>query len=74
MCLAIPEKILKVDKKAKKATVAGGKKIDITLVPDVKAGEYLLVHAGLAVQSMKAEEAEETLRVAASCEHSHPGK
>lgn len=71
MCLAIPEKIVKIDRKNSKATVSGGKEIDITLVPDAKVGEYLLIHADLAVQTMKAAEAEETLKAAASCSHKH---
>lgn len=73
MCLAIPQKITKVDRKTKQAVVEGGHKIDLTLVPKAKVGEYLLVHAGLAVQSISASEAKETLRLAASCSHSVKG-
>lgn len=69
MCLAIPEKIEKIDSENSKATVSGGREIDITLVPDAKVGDYLLIHANLAVQFMKEEEALETLKVASACEH-----
>jgi hydrogenase expression/formation protein HypC len=37
--------------------------VDISLVPEVKVGEYLIVHAGFAIEKLKPEEAEETLRL-----------
>jgi hydrogenase expression/formation protein HypC len=72
MCLAIPMKIEKIDRKAGKAVVEGGAEVDITLVPGAKKGEFLLVHSGLAVQSIGREEAEETLKLVSSCNHTHP--
>jgi hydrogenase expression/formation protein HypC len=38
------------------------REVDITLV-NVEVGEYVLVHAGYAIQVLSAEEAEETLRL-----------
>ena len=38
------------------------REVDISLV-DVKVGEYVLVHAGYAIQVLSQEEAEETLRL-----------
>ena len=64
MCLAIPGKIVDIDKKKEHATVDYGegtrRKANITLV-DVKLGDYVLVHAGFAIQVLDEKETLETL-------------
>jgi len=64
MCLAIPAKIVKT--KEDKAEVDFGegvlREVNITLV-DARVGDYVLVHAGYAIQVLEKEEAEETLRL-----------
>jgi hydrogenase expression/formation protein HypC len=64
MCLAIPGKIVEIDSKKEHATVDYGdgtkRKANITLV-DVKIGDYVLVHAGFAIQVLDEKEASETL-------------
>lgn len=64
MCLAIPGKIVDIDKKKEYATIDYGdgtkRKANITLV-EVKIGEYVLVHAGFAIQVLDEKEANETL-------------
>ena len=64
MCLAIPGKIVQIDSKKEYATVdyGGGTKrrANITLV-QVKKGDYVLVHAGFAIQVLDKKEAHETL-------------
>ena len=42
---------------------AGGlkKKADISLIRSVKTGDYVLVHAGFAIEKVKASEAKKTL-------------
>ena len=64
MCLAIPGKIVNIDTKNKLATVDYGsstkRKINISLV-SVKIGDYVLVHAGFAIQILEEKEAQETL-------------
>ncbi|MDH7517850.1 MAG: HypC/HybG/HupF family hydrogenase formation chaperone [Candidatus Thermoplasmatota archaeon] len=66
MCLAIPGKIVEIDDKKEHATVDYGegtrRKANITLV-DVKIGDYVLVHAGFAIQVLDAKEARETLNL-----------
>jgi len=37
--------------------------VDISMTPEVKIGEYVIVHAGFAIEVLKPEEAEETLRL-----------
>jgi hydrogenase expression/formation protein HypC len=63
MCLAIPAKVIKVqDGKAQVDFGGISREVDVSLV-DVKVGEYVLVHAGYAIQVLSQEEAEETLRL-----------
>ena len=64
MCLAVPVKIVK--KTGDKATVdADGvlKDISILLLPEVKVGDYVLLHAGFAIQEIDEKEAMETLKI-----------
>jgi hydrogenase expression/formation protein HypC len=64
VCLAIPGKIVKIDAKKEYATIdygAGTKRTaNITLVK-VKLGEYVLVHAGFAIQVLEKQDALETI-------------
>jgi hydrogenase expression/formation protein HypC len=64
MCLAIPGKIVEIDKKQHIATVDYGsgtkRKANVSLV-EVKIGDYVLVHAGFAIQLLDEKEAQETL-------------
>ena len=64
MCLAIPGKIVEINPSNDHATVDYGdgtkRKANITLV-DVKIGDYVLVHAGFAIQVLDEKEAQETL-------------
>ena len=51
MCLAIPAKIIKINKNIAEVESFGIKKeIDISLTPDVKKGNFVIVHAGFAIQ------------------------
>ena len=64
MCLAIPGKIVEIDNNKEHATIDYGdgtkRKANITLV-DVKIGDFILVHAGFAIQVLDEKEARETL-------------
>jgi hydrogenase expression/formation protein HypC len=68
MCLAIPGKVLEVDTERQpamgKVSFGGIKKeVCLDLVPDVKVGEYVIVHVGFAISKMDEEEALETLKL-----------
>jgi hydrogenase expression/formation protein HypC len=62
MCLAIPARVVSV--KGDKAQVDFGERVlrevNVSLV-EPKVGEYVLVHAGYAIQKMDEKEAQETL-------------
>ena len=64
MCLALPMKIVKID--GPKATgEAGGltREIRLDFMPQVTLGDYVMVHAGFAIQRMSEEEALENVRL-----------
>ena len=64
MCLAVPGKIIEIQ--GDKATIEYGQGVtntaNISLV-DAKVGDYVLVHAGFAIQRLDEKEALETLEV-----------
>ena len=66
MCLAIPGKIIEIDNNKEHAIVDYGdgtkRKANVTLVK-VKVGDYILVHAGFAIEVLNEKEAQETLNL-----------
>ena len=64
MCLAIPGKIVEIDTKNQHATIDYGdgtkRQANVSLV-DVKKGDFVLVHAGFAIEVLDKKEAMETL-------------
>lgn len=62
MCLGIPMKIVSITGDRAEA-VADGMHSDISIqvIDEVKVGDFVLVHAGYAIEIVQAEEAEETL-------------
>ncbi len=64
MCLAIPARIESIDGDRAQADIRGLKRrIGLALLPDAKVGEYVLLHAGFAIQRIDEREAEETYRL-----------
>lgn len=64
MCLAIPARIESIDGDRAQADIRGLKRrIGLALLPDAKVGEYVLLHAGFAIQRIDEGEAEETYRL-----------
>jgi len=64
MCLAVPARILEV--KGNKGIVDFGgirREINLSLVDNVKVGDYVLVHVGFAIQKLERKEAEEILKL-----------
>jgi hydrogenase expression/formation protein HypC len=64
MCLAIPGRITAIEKSVGRVEIGGiVREADLTLLPDAKVGDYVLLHAGFAIQKYDEEEAKETLRL-----------
>ncbi|MBF0119870.1 MAG: HypC/HybG/HupF family hydrogenase formation chaperone [Desulfobacterales bacterium] len=64
MCLAIPSKIVSICDKNATIDINGVKKnISISLVEDVKIGDYVIVHAGFAIHKIDEESAQESLKL-----------
>lgn len=62
MCLAVPAKVLSLDGTKAEVDFGGvSREADVTLVPDVAVGDYVLIHAGFAIQRLDEKEAEESL-------------
>lgn len=57
MCLAVPSKVISVDNEMATIDVYGARKeVSILLLTEApRLGDYVLVHAGFAIQSIKAE-------------------
>lgn len=64
MCLAVPVQITKIEGKEADVQIGGiSRRISIWLTPDVKAGDYVLLHTGYAISVVDQEEAAETLKL-----------
>ncbi len=64
MCLAIPAKVISVDGTSALVTIEEVEyKASLLLLDDVKPGDYIMLHAGFAIEKVDAAEAEETLRL-----------
>jgi hydrogenase expression/formation protein HypC len=64
MCLAIPARIIRIENNLAIVDMAGVKReADIRMVSNVKVGEYVLIHAGFAIEKIGKKEAEETLKL-----------
>jgi hydrogenase expression/formation protein HypC len=64
MCLAIPGKIMKIDGDLAKVDFGDGtaREVNASLV-DVKIGQYVIVHAGFAIEILDEKAAKETLKL-----------
>jgi hydrogenase expression/formation protein HypC len=74
MCLSIPVRIVKIE--GDYATVSfGGNtcRAGVQLLEEVHAGDYVLLHAGFAIQKIDPEEARETLRLIDEMQDQSPG-
>ncbi len=69
MCLAIPGEIIEIvgdDPLTRMARVSFGgvvREASLAYVPEAKPGDYVLVHAGFALQTVDEEEARRTLEL-----------
>ncbi len=63
MCLAVPARIIGIEENTGVVDVDGvNKETSLLLVDDPRVGDYVIVHAGFAIQKIDEEEAMETLK------------
>jgi len=67
MCLAVPARITEIRDGLLGLVELGGvvREVSFALLPDVAVGDYVLLHAGYALQKVDTVDAEETLRLLA---------
>ncbi len=66
MCLALPARVVSIDREADTAMVEVGgvqREASLALIEEVEVGEYLLLHVGYAINKVSTEEAEKTLQL-----------
>ena len=64
MCWAIPARITEVNGAIGKVELEGmAREVGLQLIEDARVGDYVLVHAGFAIQKVDEREAEETLKL-----------
>ena len=64
MCIAAPAKVVELDKDSELANVEFGgviQRAKTNLMPDIEIGDYVLVHAGYAIEKLSEEAAKESL-------------
>lgn len=62
MCLAVPGKVIEVREKTSIVEILGvSREVSIELLGHINVGDYLLIHAGCAIQKIDEEEAKQTL-------------
>lgn len=66
MCLAVPARVVEHSENEAVADLHGNRtRVSTLLVPEVEVGDWVLVHAGFAIQRIRPEEAERTWSVLA---------
>ncbi len=62
MCLSVPMKVVSIQGQKGIAEIGGMRKeVDLRFLSQVDVGDYVIVHAGFALQRLDQEEAQETL-------------
>ena len=62
MCVAVPMQVVSIDGAMARVERAGvSLAVSLALVEGVGVGDYVIVHAGFAIQALSADEARETL-------------
>ncbi len=64
MCLAVPVRIKSINGTDAEVEIGGTtRKTSLMLTPEAKVGDYVLLHAGYAINILDQAEAEETLAI-----------
>ena len=64
MCLAVPMKLIEKEDKNGVVEIDGVKRnVNLSLIENPRIGDYLIVHAGFAIQTLDEEEAKENIKL-----------
>jgi hydrogenase expression/formation protein HypC len=64
MCLAVPALVTSIEGTMAEVELGGVvTRISILFTPEAKVGEYVVLHAGYAINTLNTEEARETLKL-----------
>jgi hydrogenase expression/formation protein HypC len=64
MCLGVPMKIIEVEGTTATVEMAQVRQeCDLSLAPEARVGDYVIVHAGFAIEVLDEEDARETLEL-----------
>jgi hydrogenase expression/formation protein HypC len=64
MCLAVPVQVISMNGDEAEVEIGGVKRrVSIVLTPEVKVGDYVLLHTGYAINVVDEAEAQETLKI-----------
>jgi hydrogenase expression/formation protein HypC len=64
MCYAIPAKVTELKGDTAKVDYGGvSKKVNTSLIDKLKIGDYVLIHAGFAIEKLDKKSAEESLEI-----------
>ena len=73
MCLAIPAKVIRIEGSKALVTIEDIEyTASLLLLEDVKPGDFILLHAGFAIEKVDPEEAAETMRLLLEIEKNSP--
>lgn len=73
MCLGVPGKVLKIKENGLAEVDVDGNQMDVSirLTPEVEINQFVLIHAGFAMEIMDEEVARETMRLLKELEESN---
>ena len=64
MCLAVPMEVMQIDQEQATCSLDGVvRSVSLIMLDDVAVGDYVLIHAGFAIEKLDAHEAHETLKL-----------
>jgi hydrogenase expression/formation protein HypC len=74
MCLVIPAKVISIEGSSALVTIEDVEyNASLLLLDDVQPGDFIMLHAGFAIEKVDPEEAAETLRLLNEIERNSPG-
>ncbi len=64
MCLAVPMKVKEIKEDMGEVEVGGvTREVGLMLLDDVEVGDWVIIHAGIAISKLDEKQAEETLKL-----------